>query len=163
MKKIILSICLTIFVAGFSGQSIYGCSYQRVEGETKTKINYKQWLKNFNGVAFIGRVVKIEKLENSYELKVTFEVERFWKGAETGESVIYTPKDGVLCGVNYVEDQSYFIIADSYGGRLSTDLCSEIGYSELKQAFIKKLGKGRKPKARENASSSTRSRTNHWT
>src|SRR5687767_14789748 len=110
MRKIVLlSLSLTLLIA--SPQAASGCSCREVESKKRARVNYKRWLKDFNGAVFTGRVVKAEKAEARYERKVTFEVERYWKGVEGAEVVIHTAMDGAACGAPFVEGEHYFVIA----------------------------------------------------
>ena len=142
MKKAIL-LCF-VALLGFGGQNVYACSCSEVK--TEKKVSYKRWLKEFDGAVFTGRVVMIEKIAARYELKVTFEVERFWKGVETPKMIIYTAIDGAACGVTYVEGENYLVIANRSGDKLYTDLCSWLWYSKNEKAFMKGLGRGKGPK-----------------
>ena len=144
MKKIVF-IIFSITLLSFYGQAAYGCSCIEVESGKKQRVNYKQWLKDFPGAVFVGHVVKIEKLEATYQLRVTFAVETYWKGAETPEVIIYTGMDGAACGVTYVEENKYFVVANRSEGKLFTDLCSWLGYSKNEKAYLKGLGKGKSP------------------
>ena len=141
MKKIVLLVC-SIALLGVFGQATYGCSC--LEGK-KQRVNYKKWLKDFDGAVFVGQVVSIEKDQARYEVKVTFEVEKYWKGVETSQAFIYTAMDGAACGVAYVEGQKYFVVANLSTGKFYTDLCSWLGYSKNEKAYLKGLGKGKSP------------------
>jgi hypothetical protein len=145
MKKILLLI-FSMALLGFSGQAAYGCSCIEVKPSKKQRVNYKQWLKGFDGAVFVGQVVKIEKIEAHYQVKVTFEVETYWKGVDAAEAIIYTAMDGAACGVTYVEGEKYFVIANRSKDKLYTDLCSWIGYSKNEKAYLKGLGKGKSAK-----------------
>ncbi|MCM3872684.1 MAG: hypothetical protein ND895_18540 [Pyrinomonadaceae bacterium] len=143
MKKIVLVVC-SIALLGVFGQATYGCSCR--EGKAQ-RVNYKKWLKSLDGSVFVGRVVKIEKVEARYEVKVTFEVEKYWKGVETSQAFIYTAMDGAACGVHYVEGKNYFVVAQRSEGKFYTDLCSWLGYNKNEKAYLKGLGKGKSPGA----------------
>ena len=151
MKKVILLMCFATML-GFCERVAHACtcvtSNEVVEG-----FDFKRWLEEFDGAMFTGRVDKIERVlvkideEVSIpELKVTFEVERFWKGVENVEVAIHTGVDGAACGVGYVEGERYFVIARKSGDGLHTDICtSPKKYSDV-EAYIKELGEGKKPK-----------------
>jgi Tissue inhibitor of metalloproteinase len=145
MKKIIWLVC-SIVLIGFLGRAAYGCSCREVAPDKKQGINYKKWLKNFNGAVFVGQVVKIEEAEARNQLKVTFKVERHWKGVKTTEAIIYTGLNDAACGVTYSEGKKYFVVADLYEGKLHTNLCSWLGYSKNEKAYLKGLGKGKSPR-----------------
>ena len=148
MKRIApLIYCLALLA--LSAQVASACSCIEVKPDKKgVTVNYKRWLKGFDGAVFTGRVVKIEKLEANYQLKVTFEIERHWKGAEKAEAVIYTAMDTAACGVPYNEGETYFVVARNSAGRLMTDLCSDLEYTKKKQAMLRKLGRGKMPRAK---------------
>ena len=144
VKKIVLTLFFVTLI-GCSGQVTFGCSCLEVKSDKTAKVDYKKWLKNFDGAVFIGRVVKIEPIEKRRQSKVTFEVETYWKGVETTEAFVYTATDGAACGVPYVEGKKYFVIANASEGKLQTDLCSWLGYSKDEKAYLKGLGKGKSP------------------
>ena len=145
-KIVLLSLFIALLIA--SPQAAFGCSCREVESNKRARVSYKRWLKDFNGAVFTGRVLKAEKIEARYERKVTFEVERYWKGVEGAEVVIHTAMDGAACGAPFVEGERYFVIAGATGGRLDTDLCSYLGYTKNKAAYLKGLGKGKTPPKR---------------
>ena len=143
MKKTILTLFFVMLI-GFFEQVTFGCSCLEVESDKKEKFDYKKWLKGFDGAVFVGHVVKIEPIESNYQLKVTFEVEKYWKGVETTKGIIYTARDGAACGVTYLEGKKYFVVANASQGKLHTDLCSWLLYSKHEKAFLKGLGKGKR-------------------
>jgi hypothetical protein len=142
-KKLSLIYCLALLA--FSAQAAYACSC--IEVKKGTAVNYKRWLKTFDGAVFTGRVIKTEKSEADHQLKVTFDVERHWKGAGNGEAVIYTAMDSAACGVSYTEGETYFVVARNYNGKLMTDLCSHLEYTKNKKTMMRKLGRGKIPRA----------------
>jgi len=144
MKKILLLI-FSVALLSFCEQVAYGCSCVEVEPNKKQRVNYKQLVQDFDGAIFVGKVVKIEKIEATYRLKVTFEVEKYWKGVEVAKAVIYTAMDEAACGVTYVEGKNYFVIANRSENGLQTDLCSWVGYRRHEKAYLKALGKGKSP------------------
>lgn len=148
MKKIVsLIYCMALLV--FSAQAASACSCLEVKPDKKAAaVNYKRWLKNFDGAVFTGRVVKTEKIEADNRLKVTFEIERHWKGAANAEAVIYTAMDSAACGVSYTEGETYFVVARNSDRGLMTDLCSHLEYTKKKQAMLRKLGRGKTPRAK---------------
>ena len=140
MKKIALSFFLFVLL-GFLGQAVYGCSCL-VESK---EINYKRWLKGFDGAAFEGRVVKIETDTEKSESRVTFKVRSYWRGVEGREAVIFTSSDSGLCGVDYVEGKEYTVFANSSGDKLRTDLCSDMAYAQYREGFLRALGEAKRP------------------
>ena len=154
MKKVTLLMCFMTLL-GFSEQVARACTCV-TSSEVVGDGDLKQWLKEFDGAMFTGRVNKIERVTvkideevSISELKVTLEVERFWKGIKNVEVEIHTGVDGAACGVSYVEGERYFVIAQRLRNELHTDICtSPKKYSDV-EAYIKKLGGGKKPKALE--------------
>jgi hypothetical protein len=145
MKKAILLI-FSIGLLGFYAQVAQACSCLETKSDKKEKADYKRWLKAFDGAVFSGKVVKIERIQSSYQMKVTFKVDRYWKGVDGLEATIETAMDGAACGVHYIEGNQYFVIANRSGEKLSTDLCSWLGYSKNEKAYLKGLGSGKIPK-----------------
>ncbi|MDH3492924.1 MAG: hypothetical protein OEM82_05195 [Acidobacteriota bacterium] len=141
MKNMIL-VFFAFVMVGFFGQSVLGCSC--VVSSKKQNINYKKWLKRFDGAAFTGRVVRIEKSEESMESKVTFAVRTFWRGVEGKEAVIFTSSDSGLCGIDYTEGEEYIVFADRSGNRFTTNSCTEMTYSEYRAGFLRALGKAKR-------------------
>jgi hypothetical protein len=153
MKKFVsLMFFVALLILGEQGARACTCV---TSGEVAGGIDLKRWLKEFDGAMFTGHVAGIERVTVNIdeglsipELKVTFKVERFWKGVDTAEVAIYTGVDGAACGVRYVEGERYFVIAHRLRGGLHTDICtSPEKYSDV-EAYSKELGGGNKPKAR---------------
>lgn len=149
MKRIVpLIYCLALIAV--SAQAASACSCIESQPDKKAAaVNYKRWLKTFDGAVFTGRVVKIEKLEASYQLKVTFETERYWKGVQNTEAVIYTALDTAACGVPYTEGETYFVVARNTDRGLQTDLCSNLQYTKEKKTMLRKLGRGKTTQAQK--------------
>jgi len=140
MKKIII---LAAAVLVFSAQAAFGCSC--LLDSNKPATDYKAWAKDFKGAAFSGRVTKIEKDNDKSELKVTFAVDKYWRGVDTTQAVVYTPSDSGMCGVYYEEGKDYVVITDSVTGRITTYSCSEMEYASHRAEYLKALGEGHKP------------------
>ncbi|MDQ1592016.1 MAG: hypothetical protein QOG71_2643 [Pyrinomonadaceae bacterium] len=144
MRKVVLLTGMIVLI-GLAENAAYACSCVEVNTAKKgtaAKTNYKRWLKGVRGAVFTGRVTKIETDPSYQQSKVTFEVERYWKGVQGSEVVIMTAAYTSACGVPYTLGETYFVVADGSVGKLSTDLCSHLGYSKYKAAFIKGMGKG---------------------
>ena len=50
-------------------------------------------------------------------LVVTLRVDRQWRGEMADSIVVTTPLHATMCGVDFEEGRSYFVIADAVGGR----------------------------------------------
>jgi len=140
-----------LVLVGFSEKLAHACTCIQ-SNEAIERYSFRQFLIDLDGAMFTGRVAKIErvqvKLDDEFsvpQLKVTFEVERFWKGVEGAEVVIYTGVNGAACGVHYSMGKKYFVIAYNRQSRLETNICSSPRrYSDLKD-YIRELGEGSKP------------------
>ena len=137
------SIILAAFVLVLSVQAAIACSC--VLDPNKPATDYMAWAKDFKGAAFSGRVVKIEKNPAKFELKVTFAVEKYWRGVDSKQAVIYTAGDSAMCGVSYMEGKDYVVITDSVSGRITTYSCPEMEYASHRAEYVKSLGEGHKP------------------
>ena len=141
MKKIIIILAASLFV--FVGQAAYGCSCPTEIGKSKT--DYQKWEQNFKGAAFSGRVTKIEKNAAKSESKVTFAIDKYWRGVSTAEAVVYTASDSSMCGVTYEEGKDYVVITDSVSGRITTYSCPEMEFASHREEYLKALGDGQRP------------------
>ena len=141
MKKLIITLAAVIFVV--AAQTAFACSCVAEVGKSKT--DYYKWQQGFKGTAFSGRVIKIEKNSDKFELKVTFAVDRYWLGVDSAKAVIYTPSDSAMCGVYYEEGKDYVVITTSSGDRITTFSCPEMEYASHRAEYLKALGEGHKP------------------
>ena len=147
-KKILLTLLLAIFI--LEGQNVYACTCGKYApiNNGDVEFNLKEWLKEFDGAFFTGQVTIIEKikvrLHDEYipELKVTFRVDRFWKGVNSANTIIYTGAGCCDCGVRYVRGKKYFVIADNINGNLRTNICTSPEKYEEVYDYIKQLGEG---------------------
>lgn len=90
-----------------------------------------EWHKSYSGTIFMGRVtgIKKEKAGESsrsvYRVRVTFEVESYWKGVADREAVVYTsPPSNGSCGYRFRKGQRYIVFAEELENRLVTSICS---------------------------------------
>ena len=147
MRKMVLLMCATVLI-GLADKAVHACSCAEVNTVKKgggAKTDYKRWLKGVKGAVFTGRVTKIETDPEYRQSIVTFEVERYWKGVDGAEVEVVTAGSTAACGVPYVSGGTYFVVADGSWGKLSTDLCSHLGYSKNQEVIMRGLGKGRRP------------------
>ena len=141
MNKFTLFLFVAVILF-LSVQAAFGCSC--IVDPNKPEVDYGQWAKDFKGIAFSGRVAKIEPF-GEYEVKVTFKVDKFWRGADTTQAIIYTAKDSGLCGVTYDEGKEYIVITEATGDRYVTYLCPDVEYVTHRAEYLKALGQGFTP------------------
>jgi hypothetical protein len=101
---------------------------------------YRQWLAGFDGVVFRGTVVSAEAA--GINRKVTFRVERVWKGVSTAELVVYN--DG-LCPIAFVVRKSYLIAAAPTERPITTTCAAGFFKTRNEAAFLAALGQGSPP------------------
>jgi len=93
--------------------------------------------------------LKVDQELASDSLRVTFQVDKYWKGVNNTEAVVYTGAGCCDCGVHYVEGENYFVIAHRTDGYLRTNICtSHENYRDV-DLYIKELGRGKTPKAQK--------------
>ena len=152
MKKVlVLSVFVTLIT--LSPETVNGCTCV-TSGEAVKGSSLKRWLKEFDGAMFTGRVKEIETVKLKLDqdlavdfLRVTFQVDKYWKGVKGAEAVVYTGAGCCDCGVHYVQGERYFVIADLIEGNSRTNICtSPKSYSDV-DGYIKELGRGKTPKA----------------
>ncbi len=141
MKKTIL-IAFASLVIVFAADTAFACSC--LVEPNKPEVNYAAWAKAFKGVAFSGRVLKIENDEGELESKITFAVDKVWRGKATAEAAIYTPSNSAMCGVTYNEGQEYVVISDSTGERAMVFSCSAMEYAANQSNYLAALGEGKR-------------------
>jgi hypothetical protein len=150
MKKIILLVA----VAGIlilNEQSVSACSCgipERSKLESTSEAEFAQWLKSINGAVFLGRVIKKVKAKSAAggAWEVTFQARRYWNGPGTKRLVVYTALSEASCGVSYLVGKQYLVFAINYKGELHTGLCRHISAMKYKDLYLKKFGKGDRPK-----------------
>lgn len=141
-KKGLLIIFAALFML-VAGEAVLACSC--LLDPNKPAVDYTAWASDFKGVAFSGRVRKIEKIANKPEIKVTFTVEKIWRGIDSAEAVIYTAETTAMCGVYYEVGREQVVIADSTDGRIMTYSCPEMEYASHRSEYLAALGEARKP------------------
>ena len=154
MRKLGLLVVFVTLVA-LSPKTVKACTCV-TSSETIKGFSLKTWLKEFDGAMFTGRVKKIETVRlkvdqelASDSLRVTFQVDKYWKGVNNTEAVVYTGAGCCDCGVHYVEGENYFVIAHRIDGYLRTNICtSHENYRDV-DLYIKELGRGKTPKAQK--------------
>lgn len=154
MKKVLM-LFLFVTLVTLSPETVNACTCV-TSSEAVKGFSLKRWFKEFDGAMFTGRVKEIEAIKLKFDqdlavdfLRVTFHVDKYWKGVKGGDAVVYTGAGCCDCGVRYVEGETYFVIADLIEGNLRTNICtSPKSYSDV-EGYIKELGRGKTPKARK--------------
>lgn len=79
---------------------------------------------------FAGKVTAIEEppprtvMSSADPVRVTFEVDRVWKGVDTPKVVVSTALSSASCGYEWFEvDREYVVFAGGAGGELQTGMC----------------------------------------
>lgn len=105
----------------------------------------KQALEQASAV-FSGKVVEIQQGQQQFAPKrVTFEVDRSFKGVEAGRVVVTTAADGAMCGFGFQQGKSYLVYCYGDKEALSTNLCTRTKSIETAGGDLKDLGEGKKP------------------
>lgn len=73
---------------------------------------------------FVGRVLSVQRKDNSDMVTVKLAVQKYWKGKISNEVKVTTAKDSAACGVNFEVGKDYLVYATDNNGKLSTGLCS---------------------------------------
>jgi hypothetical protein len=112
--------------------------------------DYRKRLNSFDGVVFRGTLVESE-IVPGLGTKVTFRVERHWKGVASPEMSVHT-YSGTSCAVGYVLGPSYLIVARREKNGLAdaqgvpfTSPCLNEYYLGNEEAFLAALGAGSLP------------------
>jgi len=108
--------------------------------------DYRKWLSNFEGAVFRGKVVDYEPVQGR-GMQVTLRVERYWKGVNSAEVVLYTFY-GSTCEVRFETGATYLIIARSDGALLRHDSCLGMLAEQNTPALLQALDKGSPPPKR---------------
>ena len=140
MRTLPTVVCLVLFSASMA----QACTCGRVP-------TTKESLKHSTAV-FSGKVTKIEPFKKYY-FKVTFEIDRTWKGTKGKTETVLTPNSGAGCGYTFEKGKSYLLY--SYRPKedeikpppLYTIICSRTKPLALAAADIKELGEGKKSKS----------------
>lgn len=141
MKKTIL-ITFASLILVFAANTAYACSCDVYMD--KPEINYSDWAKNFKGVAFAGRVIKVETIKAKGVSKITFSVNTVWRGALSAKVFVSTASSSGMCGVTFEEGADYVVISDSPAGSVYVSSCAEMEFAQNREKYLAALGEGRK-------------------
>jgi hypothetical protein len=167
MRKLLVRVVvvLTAMVVWPDAASACSCPDRR----PTTALQYREWLPTFNGAVFRGTVLSVEQVQPApsveqvqpaqssepqeapfptWWLKVTWRVDRYWKGVTSSPLVIYTGPDDASCGIRFTVGGSYLVAADPRDGSLTANICT-LGwfYTRDPEAFRAALGEGAPPPA----------------
>ena len=152
MKHLLRISMVTIALAILGATSpLYACSCVGGTIElspAEARAAFRGWFDSFKGALFIGRVTALEAVESDQdgsrvtEMKVTFSVERYWKGVDGRTITIFTGAGCCDCGVKYSVVKRYFVLAQKIKKQLRTDICtSPKGLDDVK-TYEKEFGQG---------------------
>jgi hypothetical protein len=150
--KVLFQLCLLTLFIGLCAEAASACSCIRVKDEGKLDVEQykKYWLEEYPGLVFSGQVIKTETVkvtaDSIEKLKVTFRVERYWRGDGSPTAVIYTNTGCCACGIGYQKGEKYFVNAQLFQGLPQTNICSAFTKDDVDR-FIRVVGEGRKPKS----------------
>lgn len=158
MRKL-LWVFLPIILLGAGAKSSYAClcSFSLMSNKLlllEGKLNHKAYLDNYDGVIFTGQVIKIKKVrvklssgDEWHNYRVTFKVDRYWKGSDNSEVVVFTGVGGGDCGIRFRNRESYIVFAHTFEDKLHTGICTFTADSRYVANIIKglNLGEGRHP------------------
>ncbi|HET6892879.1 MAG TPA: hypothetical protein VFH31_17370 [Pyrinomonadaceae bacterium] len=147
MKKINCVLWILMLLFG-NASNVWACMcsgharlLQWELSQGKIDPRYRDWLKYYPGIVFVGRVMQKKKVNMKvfssdwYNYRITFKVERYWKGTDTSELegywketnteiVLFTGIGGGDCGFPFRKRESYIVFAKALDGRLQTNICS---------------------------------------
>jgi hypothetical protein len=137
-------------------------------GRVQDRAAYQQWFQQ-RTVVFRGTVIADELLPevritapnvpNNITFRprrVTFNVERQWKGVEGSTVAVVTDADGGMCGIDYRQGGRYVVAADqrpvmnadltlSQTPELRTDTCIGPAWLRDEKSFLAAFGEGQPP------------------
>jgi hypothetical protein len=159
MKKI-LWVFLPVILLTVGAKSSYACMCST--SLTLTKIGLlegklftdKAFLDDYDGVVFTGQVIKIKKVkvklssgDDWHNYRVTFKVDRYWKGIDSSEVVVFTGAGGGDCGIGFRKGDGYIVFGKMFENRLYTGICTYTADSRYAENIIKglNLGEGKYP------------------
>ena len=124
--------------------------------EGKLDAPYKGWLSSYSGAIFTGQVVSVKKVKVERfgatwpRYKVKLQVDRYWQGVDSSETVIFTGVGGGDCGIRFRKGESWIVFAEMSENRLETGGCSFTAESRYVANIIKalELGAGKQPAKR---------------
>lgn len=99
-----------------------------------------------SSAVFSGKVVEIQQGQQQFAPKrVTFEVDRSYKGVDAGRVVVTTASDSAMCGFGFQQGKSYLVYCHGGKEALGTNICTRTKNIEAAADDLKELGEGKKP------------------
>ncbi|MFB5762277.1 hypothetical protein [Paenibacillus medicaginis] len=113
-----------------------------------------------SAAVFSGKALSVKQkiapiLSTDDPVKVTFQVDRLWKGKVSSTTVITTAMSSASCGYEFTEGQDYLVYAryDQESGVLHTTLCDRTALLSEAAGDLQELGPSTASATRENAAS----------
>jgi hypothetical protein len=102
-----------------------------------------------SAAVFAGKVTAVKR--DGFQVRVTFEISKTWKGTKGKTVEVTTASSGAACGYAFKKGSSYLVYcyAPKVEGKkatmLSTNICSRTKTLASAKADLKDLGPGKKP------------------
>ncbi len=144
--RILLSLVLTISMLTIETGPAYACSCV-IPGPPDEE------LANSSAV-FSGKVVNLAEpfsgfgpVSSADPIKVTFQVDKVWKGSVSQTTTISTARSSASCGYTFEKGGEYIVYAYGTENDLSVSLCSRTQPLDTAQDDLAVLGVGTEPLA----------------
>jgi hypothetical protein len=143
VQRIMKPLLFALALLALTPRHAAACSCVPLQGE----IDLREWLKQFDGAVFEGTLLRQEQVGKGFDtqLKLTYRVNRHWKGVTSPQVVVYTPTDSGMCGIGAEPKVSRFIIASRTPMGLQTGICH---YTFHRSVFRAAVGEGSPPPKR---------------
>ncbi|MFM9282317.1 hypothetical protein [Paenibacillus jiagnxiensis] len=133
---------------------VYACSCAGPPSPSETK----EW----SAAVFSGKAVSLKQrnaliVSSGDPVKVTFQVDRVWKGNIGSTTVVTTAMSSESCGFEFTEGQEYLVYArnDQEFGVLHTTFCDRTALLSEAAGDVQELGPSAAPAVQENAASAS--------
>ena len=128
MRHLLLATTLALGALALTPENALACSCAPFDSPGITP---KAWFDRFDGAAFRGTIVKSEIVQtgkselegDAEELKLTFRVERHWKGVKEREIVVWTDAWPSSCSIDYPLNRPVMMFAFRRNGRFERQMC----------------------------------------
>jgi len=109
-----------------------------------TTAHYRAWLKGFDGAVFRGTAIE-STIEAGVGTKVTFKVERHWKGVTSPAVAIQLLPARDNCPVEFRRGGTYLVAARRLGRWFVYSVCLQVLTIQKPAALLEALGEGSPP------------------